>query len=492
MYSWILQSQRIFRVVLVLQWCISLFIGAVTSDWTPAFALGLPILAVPLWLSLSQPATPLSRYSVAIGVQLMTALHIHQAFGMIELHFEIFVLLAFLANYRDWVVIALATTVVAVHHILFFIIQSQGLPVFVFEEGHVTFSVLVIHALFALSAGGVLMFMTRHMHAEGVASEKLRGVIDEMLQHPQHIQLDVIIDDAYPTLKPFHHFLQQIRSLLNSTSELTREVSNNTQHLIAQAEQVRHSSVAVDSEIQTVKAAAEDINEAIQDTAQRTNSITTQTQSAQQVTHHTASEINQSNQSIASLRNTLMSAAETSKELSERIASITEAMRAITSIADQTNLLALNAAIESARAGQHGRGFAVVADEVRALAIRSKESADQITKVTEDLVNRTSQSVTQMQTCVELVDRAVTASSQATDSMQGIAKQMNQMSQSMSEVATATKEQEAASQLIAKATGTMSQLVQKEVSSADALNKQLKMLSDVCARMQQAVNRFHV
>ncbi len=73
-------------------------------------------------------------------------------------------------------------------------------------------------------------------------------------------------------------------------------------------------------------------------------------------------------------------------EDSRRIENINNLTGDILSIASKTNLLALNASIEAARAGEAGKGFAVVAEEIRVLADGSRETANNIQQISNEVV----------------------------------------------------------------------------------------------------------
>ncbi|AFT76733.1 putative methyl-accepting chemotaxis protein [Alteromonas macleodii str. 'Black Sea 11'] len=491
-YPWLLEGHKIFRVVIAIQLLLAVAIGLYTGELLPAFVFGIPIAVVPLVLSIQNPYSAISRHAIAIGVQLLTALHIHQSFGLIEIHFEIFVLLAFLSYFRDWKVVATGTAVVAVHHISFFFLQAGGAPLFIFEEGHVTFPILLMHAVFALSEGGVLMYMAKQSHQEGAGAAELRLAIDTMQKADGKLDLAVKLNRENKIVKPFAELIDQVKSLIELASNLTDEVVRGCGKMELAAHNMFEISKNTDQEIAMVSASSEEIAQTMQLSTEQTTLASDKATAAQSASQTTRDSISNTSRTIDSLRNTLNTAAKTNSALNEQCSHISDAMRSITAVAEQTNLLALNAAIESARAGEHGRGFAVVADEVRTLAIRSKESADQITSITEQLVAQTASSVEQMQTCIQLVDEAVISSNNATSAMTEIMTQIREASESMTEIATSAVEQETASSSIAQSTARLSEFTSEELATAQSLAGEVEVLSQISQRMHSAIERFEL
>src|SRR6201996_706055 len=104
------------------------------GTWTEALVIGLPAAIVPAWLVATHSGELVTRCAIAASLVILTALGIHQAHGMIELHFGFFVLLAFLLFYRDWVPLVVAAGLTAVHHLTLDYLQRSGGHVWVFAE----------------------------------------------------------------------------------------------------------------------------------------------------------------------------------------------------------------------------------------------------------------------------------------------------------------------------------------------------------------------
>jgi len=98
-------------------------------------------------------------------------------------------------------------------------------------------------------------------------------------------------------------------------------------------------------------------------------------------------DIEELNNGIVSVNNSFERFAVSIEYIQGDMKNVSEVINIMNGISEQINLLAFNAAIEAASAGEAGRGFNVIAQEVRKLSDKSKESAQNIHKIINRLVN---------------------------------------------------------------------------------------------------------
>ncbi len=144
---------------------LSLALAPVYGTWTESLTIGLPTAALVAWLVATNSGALLTRCTVAAALMVFTALHVHQLHGMIEMHFGFFVLLAFLLFYRDWVPLAVAISVIAVHHFVFDFMERSGAGVWVFAV-NTGFHIVLVHAAYAIFETALLMIMAVRLKAE--------------------------------------------------------------------------------------------------------------------------------------------------------------------------------------------------------------------------------------------------------------------------------------------------------------------------------------
>ena len=110
-----------------------------------------------------------------------SALSIQQTQGMVETHFGIFTLLAFLLYYRDWRPIVAAAGLIAVHHLGFGYLQTLNTGITLLPgQAHLT--VILVHAAYVVFEAAVLIFMATILKREALESAlvaELSGQISE-------------------------------------------------------------------------------------------------------------------------------------------------------------------------------------------------------------------------------------------------------------------------------------------------------------------------
>jgi methyl-accepting chemotaxis protein len=159
-------ADRLLGVVLLAHLPVALLLGAVYQAWTAALVVGVPLALGAFALSRARAGAALTRHLLGMAFMGFSALFIHQSRGLIELHFHVFASLAFLLAYRDWKVPVVAAGVIAVHHVVFHILQMNGVGVYLLNHSQHGSVIVAVHAAFVVFETAVLVFLARQLEAE--------------------------------------------------------------------------------------------------------------------------------------------------------------------------------------------------------------------------------------------------------------------------------------------------------------------------------------
>ncbi|MDR2883989.1 MAG: methyl-accepting chemotaxis protein [Deferribacteraceae bacterium] len=386
------------------------------STWKVTFFIGGGLTLILTILYKMIAGSRLYRCFIAVGFMIMSGVHIQQSHGMVEMHFGIFLSLAFLVYYRDWLPIVVGAATIAVHHLLFYTIQlsgDTGIWVVGGTSAELGWKVIILHAAYVVAEAAVLIWLAIESKKQADLGDELR-ITTEQLLSGDSINLTYRNKAKFPLIRQFNALIDKLDKLVARVVEAAAELKSASARLTQTTKMLQDGSSRLISTTNDIDSAINRLTDAVGEVSSNADRASETARKADQDVDAGNQAIKATQDDIEQLSTDIEHSSTTILDLASGVQQIDEVVNVIKNVANQTNLLALNAAIEAARAGESGKGFAVVADEVRKLASQTQAATEDIQKKISNLQTQSGRAVeamdksrTVMEKCVENTKRTV-------------------------------------------------------------------------------------
>jgi len=476
--------------VLWFQLALTLCVAPLHGTWREALLCGFGIVVPTQFLLLLRTGHRATRVIAAIAFMCLSALLINQMHGMIEMHFSVFVLLAFLLFYSDWLPVAVGAAVIAIHHLAFHFLQTGGYPVWVFP--HVCdLSIVIIHAAFVVFETLLLVFMAIQHEKTAVETGEVISMLQAVLT-TDRIDLRVTSNLNTGSAPHFSKLIGLLRELVGQVIRHSETIVGSSERIAVSASEVSTASDLQKQEIRQAAIAMQELRSAIAEISRNSHEVAAKMMDSREQAIEGGKVVTDTIATIQDVSMATRDTASTIEELGRASQSIGKIADTINEIAGRTNLLALNASIEAARAGEHGRGFAVVAGEVRGLAERTGNATREIGEMILEIQQGSAKAAESMRIGMEKVNASVQAAEKAGDVLERIIGAAEAQNSLISMIATSTTQQAATTEQVNGNMDEIMRMVERSVTSAGRSADESGGLNGLAVELRGLLHRFSV
>ncbi|GAB1420609.1 hypothetical protein MASR2M15_07170 [Anaerolineales bacterium] len=375
--------------------------------------------------------------------------------------------------------------------LLFTVILQQYLPLGV---------LLILLPLLAFLLGlalGLFLYTLSYKNIEAVVNA-YQSTLTRIAKGDLRLRLEVPnLDDQSHEERMLMQLGLSVNNVLETLEAIVLEIRKTLIHLERDTDAILESTSKQitmaneqDAVVSETTATVNEVRATVTETAERAQSVAETAQHSVEISKSGSKAVAETTDGMELIRRRVEDIADNILVLSEHTQQIGEIIAAVNNLADQSRMLALNASVEAARAGEEGKGFAVVAMEVRNLADQNRDATIQIREILGEIQRATNSAVMVTEEGSKGVDHGQLLVNTAGDSIQDLAKAIENAALAAMQIAASTRQQTIGMDQLTQAMRTIKHATTETVSSTMQVEASVQRLRDAANRVNQILSEL--